>query len=71
MGKSRIGTKSKIIKIDLVNYLSPLALDHQELLYCNIDDVSADLISSADLITFPMESFFSSVLVNLLPQGIS
>ena len=70
MGKSRIGTKSKIIKMDLVKHLSPPTLNHQEPLYCNIDDVSADLISSADLITFPMGSFFSSVLVNLLPQGV-
>ena len=68
-----MGGKSKILKMDLVKYLHPLSgheKERQEPRSCSIDDVSAELISHADLITFPMGSFFSSVLVNLLPQGV-
>jgi len=73
MGKARTGRKSKIIKLDLVEQLrQPSAndADRQEAQDCDVDLVSAELIASADLITYPMGSFFSSVLVNLLPQGV-
>lgn len=34
------------------------------------DPVSLELIGSADLICYPVGSFFSSVLANLLPRGV-
>ena len=70
MGKARAATavKSKIVNIDLVEYLDSDA--HQEPQQCEIDIVSSELIADADVIVFPMGSFFSSVLVNLLPQGV-
>ena len=70
MGKARAaaGVKSKIVNIDLVEHLDSDA--HQEPQQCEIDIVSSELIAGADVIVFPMGSFFSSVLVNLLPQGV-
>uniref|UniRef100_A0A7S0B1H3 Gluconeogenesis factor n=1 Tax=Minutocellus polymorphus TaxID=265543 RepID=A0A7S0B1H3_9STRA len=69
MGKARAAAlKSKIIKIDLVEHLDPDAF--QEPQDCEIDIVSSEFIASADVIAFPMGSFFSSVLVNLLPRGV-
>ena len=70
MGKARAaaGVKSKIVNIDLVEHLDSDA--HQEPQQCEIDMVSSELIAGADVIVFPMGSFFSSVLVNPLPQGV-
>ena len=69
MGKARAAAmKSKIVKIDLVEHLDPEAV--QEPQECEIDIVSSELIASADVIAFPMGSFFSSLLVNLLPRGV-
>jgi len=69
MGKARgAAMKSKIVNIDLVEHLHPDA--DQESQKCEIDIVNSQLIASADVIAFPMGSFFSSVLVNLLPRGV-
>lgn len=66
---------NKIVRIDLVKELqSPCdcdAVNRQESQSCHIDILSADLVSSvADLICFPMGSFFASIIVNLLPKGV-
>mmetsp|Transcript_23689 Transcript_23689/g.65761 ORF Transcript_23689/g.65761 Transcript_23689/m.65761 type:complete len:525 (+) Transcript_23689:319-1893(+) len=63
---------NKIIRIDLVNELQPSCdVDRQESQSCHIDILSADLVASvADLICFPMGSFFASIIVNLLPTGV-
>lgn len=37
---------------------------------CFIDMVSAELVDSADVLCYPMGSFFGSLLVNLLPIGV-
>jgi CofD-related protein of GAK system len=37
---------------------------------CHIDMVSAELVDSADVLCYPMGSFFGSLLVNLLPIGV-
>ena len=66
MGKSK--SLNKIVKIDLVESLH--SESHQEAQTCHIDTVSSELVASADLIVFPMGSFFGSVLVNLLPKGV-
>jgi CofD-related protein of GAK system len=58
----------KIAQIDLVESLCSEV--RQESQKCHIDIMSSDLVGSADLIVFPMGSFFASVLVNLLPKGV-
>jgi CofD-related protein of GAK system len=66
-------TKSyKIVRIDLVKELhSASHIERQQSQSCHIDKLSSDLVSSkADLICFPMGSFFASILVNLLPRGV-
>ncbi|KAG7356404.1 cofD-related protein, GAK system [Nitzschia inconspicua] len=58
----------KIVQIDLVDHLH--SEERQQSQKCHIDIVSSDLVASADLIVFPMGSFFASILVNLLPKGV-
>lgn len=62
----------KIVRIDLVKELhSASHIERQQSQSCHIDMLSSDLVSStADLICFPMGSFFASILVNLLPRGV-
>jgi CofD-related protein of GAK system len=68
MNKKESPSSSKIIEIDLVDYLE--CDERQESQTCHIDIVSSYMVSSADLIVFPMGSFFASILVNLLPTGV-
>lgn len=62
----------KIVRIDLVKELQASSnTERQQAQTCHIDILSSDLVSSAaDLICFPMGSFFASILVNLLPRGV-
>ena len=62
----------KIVQIDLVKELQDSSTtERQQAQTCHIDILSSDLVSSAaDLICFPMGSFFASILVNLLPRGV-
>jgi hypothetical protein len=71
VGTSRLSYR-KILGIDLVQQLDEYCSDgsRQEPQTCHIDIVSADLVASADLIVFPMGSFFASLVVNLLPKGV-
>lgn len=71
VGTSRVSYR-KILGIDLVQQLDEYCSDgsRQEPQTCHIDMVSADLVASADLIVFPMGSFFASLVVNLLPKGV-
>ena len=71
-GQSSNIEHNKIVRIDLVKELHTASgIDRQESQSCHIDILSSDLISyTADLICFPMGSFFASVLVNLLPIGV-
>ena len=63
--------KKKIIKIDFVESLQDAPDNNAESIECQIDMVSSELITSyADVICFPMGSFFGSIVVNLLPQGV-
>lgn len=63
------GSRSRTITdIDLVESLD--ANERQDSQDCHIDIVSSDHVASADLIVFPMGSFFASILVNLLPNGV-
>jgi CofD-related protein of GAK system len=65
---SSITNSRKIVKIDLVRELHA---ERQQSQSCHIDILCSDLVSStADLICFPMGSFFASILVNLLPRGV-
>mmetsp|Transcript_20456 Transcript_20456/g.48616 ORF Transcript_20456/g.48616 Transcript_20456/m.48616 type:complete len:464 (-) Transcript_20456:14-1405(-) len=70
-GSGRIHYR-KILRIDLVEDLQDDSPDgtRQESQSCHIDTVSSNLVSSADLIVFPMGSFFASLIVNLLPTGV-
>ncbi|KAL3895924.1 MAG: hypothetical protein SGARI_007308 [Bacillariaceae sp.] len=61
---------SKIVDIDLVEFLHSADGERQESQTCHIDIVSSDLVASADLIVFPMGSYFASILINLLPKGV-
>jgi len=66
MGK---GEKKKILQMDFVEYLDES--QPQIAQKCEIDSISSELIcQKADVIVYPMGSFFSSVLVNLLPSGV-
>jgi CofD-related protein of GAK system len=65
---SQLSPSRKIVQMDLVEGLH--SVERQESQTCHIDIVSSDLVASADLIVFPMGSFFASILVNLLPKGV-
>ena len=67
LGKQK-GRHGKILEIDFVEALT--SLQRQEPCQCYIDIVSSELVGSADVICFPMGSFFGSLLVNLLPMGV-
>ena len=45
-------------------------LDNPAPIEARISDKMAELIESADLICFPMGSFYTSVMANLLPKGV-
>jgi len=60
----------KIQKIDLVKSLTDPEGTRQKSQVCHLDFVSKELISTCDLIVFPMGSFFGSILPNLLPVGV-
>ncbi|GAU08389.1 GAK system CofD-like protein [Desulfoplanes formicivorans] len=46
------------------------SLDHPDRVTCSLSDRVSDLIQTADLICFPMGSFYTSLVANLLPQGV-
>jgi CofD-related protein of GAK system len=74
LGKqSKVGVHGRILKVDLVENLYPKDDDEmtrQESQQCQIDMLSSELVASADVICFPMGSFFGSLLVNLMPEGV-
>lgn len=71
LGQHRITAKecgplpSKMIDIALTR-----SLNRYEPVMTSIRDKMITLIQEADMICFPMGSFFSSILVNLLPHGV-
>ncbi len=71
-GKKPSIQSHKIVRIDLVKELHTSShIERQQSQTCHIDILSSDLVSTAaDLICFPMGSFFASILVNLLPLGV-
>jgi 2-phospho-L-lactate transferase/gluconeogenesis factor (CofD/UPF0052 family) len=74
LGKqSKVGVHGRILKVDLVENLYSKDDDkttRQESQQCQIDMLSSELVASADVICFPMGSFFGSLLVNLMPEGV-
>ncbi len=65
----------RIVDIDLVDSIPKKNEDNvtqqpQTSKTSFIDMVSAELVDSADLLCYPMGSFFGSLLVNLLPVGV-
>ncbi|CAB9525066.1 Gluconeogenesis factor [Seminavis robusta] len=66
-----VGKHGRIEHIDLVDsLLQDDATTRQDSKTCHIDSISAELLASADVLCYPMGSFFGSVLVNLLPRGV-
>ena len=78
IGQHRLGKHEptkRITKIDLVDFsASTLGGSSSDsdlpARTCHIDLVSAELVNSADVLCYPMGSFFGSLLVNLLPLGV-
>ena len=68
MGKRK--PPQKIKKIDLVKFTKDPKGIRQMSQVCHLDFVSKELISTCDLIVYPMGSFFGSILANLLPVGV-
>jgi len=66
--KNHSGVLRKITNIDLVESLDDSSTVECET--CHIDGVCSELLATADIICFPMGSFFGSVMVNLLPKGV-
>ncbi|MEW6260792.1 MAG: GAK system CofD-like protein [Thermodesulfobacteriota bacterium] len=64
-GKSHAPISARITEISLTRSLKRL-----EPVSITVRNKISALIQEADLICFPMGSFFSSVLVNLLPHGV-
>jgi CofD-related protein of GAK system len=64
-GKNCPNLAAKITDIYLTS-----TLDQFDPVNVSIREKMATLIQEADLICFPMGSFFSSIVVNLLPQGV-
>jgi CofD-related protein of GAK system len=61
-----VGTHGRrISRLDLVSTLASVTEASAV-----IDPVAGQLVSTADLIVYPMGSFFGSVLANLLPRGV-
>lgn len=64
-GKETAPLSEPVAKLELTS-----DLDHLEAAEAIIDDKTRDLIGNADLICYPMGSFYTSVVANLLPGGV-
>lgn len=64
-GKATAGIQSAVKELTLVD-----SLDEAQPLPIDAPEETLELIRSADLLCFPMGSFYSSVVANLLPRGV-
>ena len=64
-GKENAPIRSSVKELSLVT-----SLHEGKPTDCEIDDKVRNLILRADVIVFPMGSFFSSIIANLLPRGV-
>jgi CofD-related protein of GAK system len=64
-GKEKSPIQSAVKELRLVR-----STDNPEPATCAIDDKVRNLITRADLLVFPIGSFYSSVIANLLPAGV-
>ncbi|MFT7670105.1 MAG: CofD-related protein of GAK system [Planctomycetota bacterium] len=64
-GKAECARRGRIIGLELTS-----ALEGGESLEVQANETGLELIGSADLLVFPMGSFFGSVLANLLPRQV-
>jgi CofD-related protein of GAK system len=64
-GKETAPIKSAVKELSLVK-----DIEKAEPANCEIDDKVRKMILRADVIVFPMGSFFSSIIANLLPKGV-
>lgn len=71
VGQHLMGKRKQLSKIEKIDLVKSLHSEHrQEAKTCHLDFVSSELVVSADVICFPMGSFFGSVVVNLLAVGV-
>ena len=71
LGQHRLtGKECAPVNSPVVDIALSRSLDHVDPFVPAIDQVTAELIQAADLIVFAHGSFFSSLLANLLPDGI-
>lgn len=65
LGKPATLHRGPIESLELVGSLA-----NGEPASCAIDPVSQDLVATADLLVFPIGSFFGSILANFMPRGV-
>jgi CofD-related protein of GAK system len=71
LGQHRItGKECSPLKVGIKDIHLTSTMDRFTPVTVAIREKMVDLIREADLICFPMGSFFSSIVVNLLPQGV-